>query len=87
MTEILASLVPLSAVPGMLPGRPCLATIRGWYTRGIRGQRLPIVMVGGRIFVDPVQLLRFFAAIPGPGNAAEIPETDELLSESEAPCR
>jgi hypothetical protein len=53
------NLVPLKLVPGLVPGSPCVDTIRNWIAPGVRGRVLPAYMRGGRIFVDPADVAAF----------------------------
>lgn len=46
----------------LLPGRPHVATIRRWLSRGARGIRLECVKIGGRTFVRQSALERFVEA-------------------------
>ncbi len=61
-----ANLIPLSAVPELVPGTPCIATVRRWCSRGVRGRRLSSVMRGGRIFVDKNAVSDFLKSEPMP---------------------
>jgi hypothetical protein len=58
---LLDDLVALSDVPSHIPGphRFCLATIVRWHRIGVRGRKLPTVLIGGRRFVSLAQLDRF----------------------------
>lgn len=57
----------LSAVPSYLErtagARVGPSTVRRWATRGVAGVRLPVRYIGGRPYVDAIDLDRFFMAI------------------------
>lgn len=66
------TLVPIGAVPGLVPGRRVnLSTVWRWCLKGVRGRRLESVAVGGRRYTSREALTRFFAPSPAdPGNDA-----------------
>ena len=47
-------------VPGRTPGKPIhTATVARWATRGVRGNRLETLRIGGRLFTSVEALARF----------------------------
>ena len=58
-------LIPIKDVPALVPGNPCLRTVRIWYSRGVRGRKLPTVLRGGRIFVSRAAVAEFLRPSSG----------------------
>lgn len=54
-------LLTLSEAANTLPSRPHSSTIHRWRLRGIRGQRLETLLIGGRRYTSVEALGRFFA--------------------------
>ena len=52
-------LLLLSEAAASLPGRPSVATLWRWRTRGARGRRLESVVLGGKVFTSREALQRF----------------------------
>jgi len=74
--DLLQQMIPLGSVPGRLPlgpdGKPIsVSTVRRWIRYGIRGVRLEITRVGGRIYVTIEALERFLEALSSGGPAPE----------------
>ncbi len=59
-TDELRELLPITEVPRSLPGRPHMNTIYRWVKKGIRGQRLKVVSVGGLRCTTTSWLMDFF---------------------------
>ena len=54
------SLVPINDASEITPGRPHLATVYRWFTKGVRGGiKLETVLVGGRRFTSREAIQRF----------------------------
>jgi hypothetical protein len=62
----LENLVPLEQARDFFPGSPHLSTLRRWYTNGVRGRKLPIRWIGGRIYVHRDEAAQFIGAAPQP---------------------
>ena len=56
-------LVSLADASKILPGNPHVSTLHRWRLRGVRGVKLPTVLIGGRRFVDRQSLAEFVAAV------------------------
>ena len=56
-------LIPFGKLSAYIPGRPNLSTLHRWRLRGIAGVKLPVIYCGGRVFVDPAALEKFFADV------------------------
>jgi len=52
-------LLTLSEAAALLPGRPSVATLWRWRTRGAHGRRLESVVLGGKVFTSREALQRF----------------------------
>lgn len=64
----LGSLIPLSAVPAVLPpsrnGKPVhVSAVHRWVDKGLRGCRLRVTAVGGRLHTSREWLRDFFDAV------------------------
>ena len=53
------NLIPVDQAPQLLPVSVTAETIRRWGRRGVGGQQLPLVKIGGRLFVRPSDLAAF----------------------------
>jgi hypothetical protein len=67
----LAKLIALSELPRHLPVAPNgkrygRSTVYRWTTVGIRNHKLKYVQVGGRRYVDPIDLAEFFERLQRP---------------------
>lgn len=51
--------VSLSLASTLLPGNPHISTLHRWRLRGVKGIKLPTVLVGGRRYVLKCELQRF----------------------------
>lgn len=61
----LKSLIPLRDAPAFVPGPPPhISTLRRWYTVGVGGRRLPHYMRGGRVYLNPADVVAFAAFAP-----------------------
>jgi hypothetical protein len=71
------TLIPFGKLSSHVPGRPNQSTFHRWRLRGIAGVRLPVVHIGGRVYVEPEALEKFFADVTAikSGNAPS-PRTD-----------
>src|SRR4051794_3498388 len=64
-----ADLIPVSAVPAVLPpstatGRATgISTVYRWHQRGLAGVKLPFTFVGSGSFVRRADLVRFLALV------------------------
>jgi formamidopyrimidine-DNA glycosylase len=56
----------------LLPGRPSVSTLWRWINRGVRGERLSTVKIGGTNYVSEAELERFLRAINGGRVAATV---------------
>ena len=72
--------VPLGQVPrkfhDIIPNRRNdrrvhVSTIHRWATRGVNGQRLAVVRIGGSLCTTRIALLTFFAAATNPAKAVQ----------------
>lgn len=52
-------LLTLNEAAALLPGRPSIATLWRWRTKGIRGRKLECVVIGGRPYTSLAALQRF----------------------------
>jgi hypothetical protein len=60
------SLIPVTESPSIIPGRPHLATVYRWFTRGVRGGiKLETCLVGGRRFTSREAIQRFVDRLSG----------------------
>ena len=60
------SLVPINDASEITPGRPHLATVYRWFTKGVRGGiKLETVLVGGRRFTSREAIQRFCDRLSG----------------------
>ncbi len=76
-------LVSLTEAAALLPGRPHLATLWRWCTRGVRGRRLESLEIGGRRYTSLEALQRFsqpHGASPPPATA---PSRESQLAQAE----
>jgi hypothetical protein len=55
--------VPLNLVGDLLPVPRSLPTIRAWAVRGVRGVKLEMARIGGRLFTTEAAVGRFLDAI------------------------
>ncbi|MSR59066.1 MAG: DUF1580 domain-containing protein [Planctomycetaceae bacterium] len=62
----MSDLVPLAAARTLVPGSPCVATLRRWASSGVRGRKLDTVLRGGRRYVSPAALEQFVHSPPLP---------------------
>jgi hypothetical protein len=83
-------LVPFGKLAQHIPGRPNLSTLHRWRLRGVYGVRLPVVHIGGRVFVSKSALEQFFAAVtaakagsPSPQRTAKQRERAIAAAENE----
>ena len=69
--------ISLTEATKRLPGRPHLSTIWRWFARGVRGQKLETVIVGGRRYTSVEAIDRFVAATSAaPGTSTPTPPRD-----------
>lgn len=54
--------IAIRDVRNHIPGNPHLATIWRWIYRGVRGQKLGTIVVGGRRFTTKEEIEKFIAA-------------------------
>ena len=54
----------------LLPGRPHIATLWRWHSRGVRGVRLETIVIGGRRFTTTESLQRFADRLTNPNQRA-----------------
>lgn len=59
-----SDLIPFQQAAALLPGRPHIATLHRWRLHGVRGRKLPTVLVGGRRFVSRQVLAAWLRADP-----------------------
>lgn len=52
-------LMTLHEAAALLPGRPSVATLWRWRTKGARGRRLESVALGGKVFTSAEAIQRF----------------------------
>lgn len=52
-------LLTLPEAAALLPGRPSVATLWRWRTKGARGRRLESVVLGGKVFTSAEAIQRF----------------------------
>ncbi len=64
----------------IIQGSPHVSTINRWSQRGVRGTKLPTVVVGGRRFIRRIDLLNFLAVL----NGVELPKDDREERQSNA---
>lgn len=67
------TLLSFSQAAKTLPGNPHISTIHRWRLRGIRGQKLETILVGGRRFTSVEALERFIARTTAAANGEQIP--------------
>jgi hypothetical protein len=53
------NLLTLSEAAALLPGRPSVATLWRWRTKGARGRKLESAILGGKVFTSSEALQRF----------------------------
>jgi hypothetical protein len=71
------TLIPFGKLPAHVEGRPNISTCHRWRLRGIAGIRLPVVYRGGRVFVEPEALEKFFTDVTAAKTGtAPLPRTD-----------
>ena len=71
-------LIPLSQAARSLPSKPGAATLWRWHRRGVKGVKLEIVRVGGRVFTTASAWRDFVTRMTSrPDNTTEIAEPDE----------
>lgn len=75
ITASVEGAVPLSKAAALIPGRPHLATIWRWATRGVRGVRLATVHISGRRMTTPQAIEEFLAELNA-GNPATQADLD-----------
>ena len=56
-------LIPFGKLSALLPGRPNLSTLHRWRLRGVAGVKLPVIHIGGRVFVDHAEFEKPFADV------------------------
>ena len=66
-------LMSFSAAAKSLPGRPNIATLWRWRTRGVRGVILESILIGGRRFTSREALERFSERITAIANGEPAP--------------
>ena len=52
-------LLTLPEAAALLPGRPSVATLWRWRTRGAHGRRLESLVLGGKVFTSAEAIQRF----------------------------
>ena len=67
------ALLTMTDAVKVLPGRPNVATLWRWRTRGVRGIRLETVLVGGRRYTSHEALERFSEQITAIANGEPLP--------------
>jgi hypothetical protein len=63
MIDVHENVVPLARAPGLVPGRPHISTFWRWAGRGVRGHRLEILRIGGKVYTSQEAIDRFLAAL------------------------
>jgi hypothetical protein len=77
------TLVPLSRVARTLPHPPSPATLWRWHTRGIGGERLEIVRVGGRVYTTREAFADFVSRTTAAAQCHDV-DTQEAVERSPA---
>ena len=67
------SLLRLSDVAKLLPGRPRASSIARWAMHGVRGGRLESCLIGGRRYTSREALERFIAATTAAADSVKAP--------------
>ncbi len=52
----------INEVSKLLPGRPNVSTIWRWINKGVRGQRLATIRIGGINYIAETEMNRFLSA-------------------------
>ena len=63
LTHTLRDAITLAQAVDYIPGRPQVATLWRWATRGVRGVRLETCIVGGRRMTTPAMIEAFLRAL------------------------
>ena len=84
-------LIAVNKAHAYIPGRPHRSTVWRWLLRGVGGQKLETVIVGGRRFTSREAIERFVSRRTAPGEptpqdnrrrAARIAAADRILDDS-----
>ena len=85
LSQSLADAVPLTRAADFIPGRPHVATLWRWATKGVRGITLQTAIVGGRRMVTPAALEQFLLALnAGTPAARKVVDADASRRATEA---
>jgi Protein of unknown function (DUF1580) len=63
-------LLTLSEAAALLPGKPSIATLWRWRTKGARGRRLESITLGAKVYTSVEALARFAQQQGGADTAA-----------------
>jgi hypothetical protein len=80
-------LVLLNRLRESIPGRPNLSTLWRWRLRGVRGVKLEVVVVGGRVYSSREAVARFIAATTAAASRDSIAATGDAASRQPMPMR
>jgi len=84
------TLVTLNDASKLLGRRVAASTWWRWERKGVRGHRLTLIRVGGRVMVSVESLQAFLAATNSPDGAAPTPRTNRqrqaAIARAEAEC-
>jgi hypothetical protein len=75
--------IPFAEAAKVSPGRPIIATVWRWGTRGIAGVKLESVAAGGRRFTSVEALQRFFERVTEAKNGGSLPSRTNRRREAE----
>jgi hypothetical protein len=53
-------------------------TIRRWYTRGVRGATLEVVLLGGRVFTTRSRINKFYDDLNDPSECSEVEDNKAI---------
>jgi len=66
MKLLAEDVLSMSQAAREIPGRPHVSTVWRWANRGIKGERLATVSIGGRIFTSRQAVTRFLESTQSP---------------------
>lgn len=81
------SIMTLSQAARQLPDRLHVSTLHRWANRGIRGVRLEVVRLGGRVYTSAEALQRFAQQLSQPARgtcAKHSPDREQRLAAAES---